>query len=89
MPPEAGRTAARAGVGRLVLTHIPPWTDREAVRDEAAREYDGEILLADATRLHDLVLTSWRYLHPPERLVPRTLRKLAVARGLMVYEGLR
>lgn len=24
---EAGETAARAGVGRLVLTHIPPWTD--------------------------------------------------------------
>lgn len=43
----------------------------------------------DATRLHDLTVTSWRYLHPPERLVPRTLRKLAIARGLMVYEGLR
>jgi hypothetical protein len=34
-------------------------------------------------------LTSWRYLHPPEKLVPRALRKLAVARGFMVYEGLR
>lgn len=44
---EAGRTAARAGVGRLVLTHIPPWTDRDAVRDEAAREFGGEILLAE------------------------------------------
>ncbi|ERF85932.1 PAS domain-containing protein [Bradyrhizobium viridifuturi] len=43
----------------------------------------------DVTRLHDLVLTSWRYLHPQERFVPRTLRKLAIARGLMVYEGLR
>ncbi|GKQ56082.1 PAS domain-containing protein [Bradyrhizobium sp. Ce-3] len=43
----------------------------------------------DVARLHDLVLTSWRYLHPQERFVPRTLRKLAIARGLMVYEGLR
>ncbi|MEH2476151.1 hypothetical protein V1281_002679 [Nitrobacteraceae bacterium AZCC 2161] len=35
-------------------------------------------------------LTSFRYLaHPPQRFAPRTLRKLQVARGLMVYEGLR
>jgi hypothetical protein len=35
-------------------------------------------------------LTSWRYLaHPPQRFVPRALKKLAIARGLMVYEGLR
>ena len=39
--------------------------------------------------LHDFKLTSWRYLgHRPEKLVPRALRKLAVARGFMVYEGL-
>lgn len=40
--------------------------------------------------LRDFKLTSWRYLHPPtERIVPRALRKLKLARGLMVYEGLR
>jgi ribonuclease BN (tRNA processing enzyme) len=44
---EAGLTAHRAGVGRLVLTHIPPWVDREAVRAEAAAEFGGEILLAE------------------------------------------
>ena len=44
----------------------------------------------DAQALRDFKLTSWRYLaHPPQRLVPRALRKLAIARGLMVYEGLR
>ncbi|KWV51441.1 hypothetical protein AS156_12750 [Bradyrhizobium macuxiense] len=43
----------------------------------------------NTSTLRDLALTSWRYLHPPERFVPRTLRKLAIARGLMVYEGLR
>jgi hypothetical protein len=40
--------------------------------------------------LTNFKLTSWRYLaHPPQRFAPRALRKLAIARGLMVYEGLR
>jgi hypothetical protein len=40
--------------------------------------------------LTDFKLTSWRYLaHPPQRFVPRALKKLAIARGFMVYEGLR
>ena len=43
----------------------------------------------DLGTLSDFRLTSWRYLHPPEKLVPRALRKLAIARGFMVYEGLR
>jgi len=39
--------------------------------------------------LTDLTLTSWRYMgHPPQRFAPRVLRKLTLARGLMVYEGL-
>jgi hypothetical protein len=44
---------------------------------------------SDLTTLRDFELTSWRYLHQPEKLVPRALRKLAIARGFMVYEGLR
>jgi len=43
----------------------------------------------DLGPLRDFKLTSWRYLHRPEKLVPRALRKLALARGFMVYEGLR
>ena len=39
--------------------------------------------------LSAFTLTSWRYLHQPEKLLPRAIRKLQVARGLMVYEGLR
>ena len=36
-----------------------------------------------------LEMTSWRYLsHGREKFVPRALRKLAIARGFMVYEGL-
>jgi len=39
--------------------------------------------------LRDFELTSYRYVgHQPEKLVPRALRKLQVARGFMVYEGL-
>jgi hypothetical protein len=40
-------------------------------------------------KLDDLELVSHRYLHQVEKIVPRALRKLAIARGLMVYEGLR
>jgi hypothetical protein len=39
--------------------------------------------------LRDFKLTSWRYLgDQPQKFVPRALRKLKIARGLMVYEGL-
>jgi hypothetical protein len=37
----------------------------------------------------ELSLTSWRYLHREEKILPRVVRKLALARGFMVYEGLR
>jgi hypothetical protein len=43
----------------------------------------------DLGTIRDFKVTSWRYLHRPQKLVPRTLRKLAIARGFMVYEGLR
>ena len=43
----------------------------------------------DCFGLTGLTVTSWRYMgHPPQRFAPRVLRKLALARGLMVYEGL-
>jgi hypothetical protein len=43
----------------------------------------------DGGVLGELKLTSWRYIHPPQpSLVPRALRKLKIARGFMVYEGL-
>ena len=43
---DAGRAAQAAGVGKLVLTHIPPWGDAEGAVRGAARHYDGEILVA-------------------------------------------
>jgi hypothetical protein len=43
----------------------------------------------DVALLRDFRLTSYRYIHQPRKIVPRALRKLAIARGFMVYEGLR
>ena len=40
---EAGRVAAEAGVGELLLTHIPPWTSREDVIGEAKAAFDGPV----------------------------------------------
>lgn len=40
--------------------------------------------------LHDLSLTTWRHAgHQPHTLRQRAVRRLAIARGFMVYEGLR
>ncbi len=42
------------------------------------------------SRLRDFKLTSWRYLHRrPNASFPAHCAKLKLARGLMVYEGLR
>lgn len=43
---QAADHALRAGVGRLVLTHLVAWNDSEQVRAEAAAAYDGELMLA-------------------------------------------
>jgi hypothetical protein len=88
LPAVAGITAASdEGVAHLELLLLP-FNQRAHVplslTGLLAPFEDGH------SRLRDFKLTSWRYIHPPtERLVPRTLRKLKLARGLMVYEGLR
>lgn len=43
---EAGEHARLAGVGRLVLTHVPPWTDRDEVLAEARSVFGGPVELA-------------------------------------------
>lgn len=40
---QAGELAARAGAGRLLLTHIAPWTDAGAVVAEARETYAGQV----------------------------------------------
>jgi ribonuclease BN (tRNA processing enzyme) len=43
---EAGQAATRAGVDRVVLTHIRPHLDRDRSLAEASGAFDGEALLA-------------------------------------------
>jgi ribonuclease BN (tRNA processing enzyme) len=45
---DAAETAQRAGVALLVLTHIPPWNDRDEVRAEAVPHFSGPVALATA-----------------------------------------
>jgi ribonuclease BN (tRNA processing enzyme) len=43
---QAGQHAARAGVGRLIVTHVPPWGSREVAAAEAAATFGGEVTAA-------------------------------------------
>jgi ribonuclease BN (tRNA processing enzyme) len=51
---DCGRAAARGDVGRLVLTHVPPWFDPALAIAEAKGEYAGEIELAFAGAVYDV-----------------------------------
>ncbi|MEV0962123.1 MULTISPECIES: MBL fold metallo-hydrolase [unclassified Streptomyces] len=51
---EAGAHAARAGVGRLVLTHIPPWTDAERNLADARHVFGGPVELAAPGAVYEL-----------------------------------
>jgi ribonuclease BN (tRNA processing enzyme) len=43
---EAGERARAAGVGRLVITHLPPGADAEASREETAVAYGADVEVA-------------------------------------------
>ncbi|HSE08780.1 MAG TPA: MBL fold metallo-hydrolase [Nocardioidaceae bacterium] len=51
---EAAETAVRAGAGRLVLTHIPPWYDPKAALEEARPVFEGPLELARCGATYDL-----------------------------------
>ncbi len=51
---EAGEHAARAGVGRLVLTHIPPWTDPLTNLRDARAAYAGPVELARTGAVYEV-----------------------------------
>ncbi|MDY5786266.1 MBL fold metallo-hydrolase, partial [Corynebacterium sp.] len=51
---EAGQIARRAGVEKLVIVHIQPWSDPEATLEAARREFDGEIVLGQAGAVFEL-----------------------------------
>lgn len=51
---DAGAAAARARAGRLVVTHVPPWFDRDGMLAEARTAYSGPIDLAEVGATYEL-----------------------------------
>lgn len=43
---QAGEHAERAGVERLIVTHVPPWGSRQVAADEAASTFAGTVEIA-------------------------------------------
>ncbi|MFG3259112.1 MBL fold metallo-hydrolase [Streptomyces sp. NPDC048172] len=51
---EAGEAAQRAGAGRLVLTHVPPWTDPQINLRDAKTVFDGPVDMARPGAVYEL-----------------------------------
>ncbi|HET8613998.1 MAG TPA: MBL fold metallo-hydrolase [Actinomycetales bacterium] len=51
---QAGRAATGAAARRLLLTHVPPWHDRQRVLAEALTTYDGPLELAAPGKTYDV-----------------------------------
>lgn len=51
---QAGILAREADVGRLLLTHIAPWTDSDAVVTEAAAEFGGSTAAVRQGEVYDI-----------------------------------
>ncbi|MFC4946089.1 MBL fold metallo-hydrolase [Pseudonocardia sp. GCM10023141] len=51
---QAGEAAAAAGVGRLLLTHVPSWFDGEVLLSEAKAAFDGPIELVAPGGTYDV-----------------------------------
>lgn len=51
---QAGEAAKAAGARRLLLTHLQPWSDREAVLAEARASFPGDSDLVAAGRTYEI-----------------------------------
>lgn len=51
---QAGEHATAAGVGRLLITHVPPWCDGEALVAEAKGAFDGPVDLVAPDASYDV-----------------------------------
>jgi ribonuclease BN (tRNA processing enzyme) len=51
---QAGEHAARAGVGRLLVTHVPPWIDADRAAEAASAAFAGPADLVTAGRAYEL-----------------------------------
>jgi len=57
---QAAEYATRADVGKLVLTHLQPWYGPDAAREEAATAFRGDLAIAAAGQIIDLLPVSLR-----------------------------
>lgn len=51
---EAGEVATRSGAGRLIVTHVPPWYDRETQAAAARTTYSGPVDPAQPNTTYDV-----------------------------------
>ncbi|MCS7476038.1 MBL fold metallo-hydrolase [Umezawaea endophytica] len=51
---EAAEIAAEAGVGRLLLTHVLPWSNRDAVLADAVHVFPGRSSLVEQDAVYDV-----------------------------------
>jgi ribonuclease BN (tRNA processing enzyme) len=51
---QAGEHAKRAGVDRLIITHVPPWGSRDTQAAEAATAFSGLVEAAQPGTVHDI-----------------------------------
>lgn len=51
---EAGRYATAGGVGRLLVTHVPAWTDRAEVESDVKSTWDGPYELVEVGSTYDI-----------------------------------
>ncbi|MGE3287070.1 MAG: MBL fold metallo-hydrolase [Pseudonocardia sp.] len=51
---QAGEHATAAGVGRLLLTHVPPWADGAQLLTEAKEAFDGPVEMVVPDECYDV-----------------------------------
>ncbi len=51
---QAGEHAAAAGVGRLLITHVPAWFDAQVLLKEAKEAFDGPVELVEPDAGYDI-----------------------------------
>ena len=51
---QAGEHAKRAGVDRLIVTHVPPWGSREVAVAEAATTFSGPVEAAQPDAVYQI-----------------------------------
>ncbi len=51
---RAGEVASRAGVGTLLLTHVPAWNEPGRAETEARQVFDGTVVTAGPGQVHEV-----------------------------------